>query len=218
MWITFLSMATCNLVVKRFESGRKWYIGSVYEMFYNRGLGRDSGPKLEEQYTISFTNTGDSLFDALNNILPVKFWGAVIYEMVDKSSYPHAIPFCFWERTTTDAPTMEDCVDQFRTYQTQKSFIEQYEQNNLSFILWDTRTSGSEEPGVHIPQDNIYSGVAYTLYAERYGQSGDRHLTPSYQKWQEEMEKVHTDQTHKSKRSVKKMNVSELLLELKTLW
>ncbi len=80
---------------------------------------------LQSSHIISFTNTGDSLFDALNNILPVKYWGAVMYEMVDKSSYPHAIPFCFWERTTTDVPTREDCVDQFRTYQTQESFIEQ---------------------------------------------------------------------------------------------
>ena len=165
-------MVTCNLVVERFEPGRKWYIGSVKEMYHMRAYKQDTSPKLKQQHTISFTNTGDSLFNALDNILPVQFWGAVMY-MVDKSSYPHAIPRCFWERTTERPPTREDCVDEFRSYQT-KTFNEQTQTDNLYFILWDTRESGSEKPGVHVPQDNIFSGTIYGSKEEK----GDRHLAP----------------------------------------
>jgi len=129
----------------------------------------DTSPKLKQHYTISFTDTGDSLFNALNDILPVRFWGAVMYDIVDKSRFPHAIPRCFWERKTKRAPTREDCVDEFRSYQT-KTFNEQTKTNDLYFILWDTRESGSEEPGVHVPRDNIFSGITYGSQ----DQQGDR--------------------------------------------
>ena len=142
-------------------------------MYAMRSYKEDTSPKLQQHYTISFTDTGDSLFNALNNILPVRFWGAVLFDMVNKSSHPHAISRCFWERKTKRDPTRADCVDEFRSVQTQ-TFNEQTQTNNLYFILWDTRESGSEEPGVHVPQDNIYSGRTYGSA----DQQGDRHLAP----------------------------------------
>jgi hypothetical protein len=163
-------MVTCNLVVKRFEPGRKWYIGSVKEMYYMETYNKDTSPKLEQQYTISFTVDGDSLYEALNNILSVKFWGAVMYDRIDKISHPLAMPACFWERKTKSAPRREDCVNEFHSVVKSKTFIEKIETENLYFILWDTRESGSEEPGVHVPQDNIFSGRIHGSDKEK----GDR--------------------------------------------
>ena len=104
-------MVTCDVVVKRFESPETWYIGSVSEFFWKLGR-QDTGPKLEEKYTINFLRNRFSLFDALNQILPVEFWGAVMYDLIDKSVYPDDVPNCFWERLTTNPPTQQDCMNE----------------------------------------------------------------------------------------------------------
>jgi len=170
-------MVKVKVVVKRFEEGRRWYVGSVKAMFHMLAYQVDNSPKIEHEYTIDFEDKGDSLFHALNYILNVKYWGAVMYEMVDKTKYPQAIPHCFWERYK-EVPTAQSCMnDHFRRYQ-KRTLQDIAQGDDIYFILWDTRASGSEEPGVHVPQDNIFSGIRYGSDGQR--DESDRHLSLKY--------------------------------------
>ena len=188
-------MVTCDVVVKRFEPPARWYIGSVREFFCKLGR-QDTGPKIEEKYRISFDR---NLFDALNQLLPVEFWGAVMWEYIDKSIYPEQIPHCFWERLTRDAPTRQDCMtDRWRFHET-RILGDIENAGNIRFILWDTRAGGSDHPGVHIPRDDVFSGTSYMDKSLK----GDRQLTESWRKWKEEQEqeeKRKQEQEEKRKR------------------
>jgi hypothetical protein len=180
-------MVICDVVVKRFESLETWYIGSVSEFFWKLGH-QDTGPKIEEKYAINFTRKHYSLFEALNQILPVEFWGVVMYDFIDKSVYPHAIPICFWERLTTNSPTQQDCMNEkWRLKETIMLNDADYT-GNIRFILWDTRAGGSDRPGVHIPRDDRFSGRSYVDASL----NGDRELTASWRKWAQQQEKRNT--------------------------
>ena len=186
-------MVTCDLVVKRFEPPRRWYIGSVSEFFFKLDQ-QDTSPKIEEKSTIDFTS---DLFDALNQILRVEFWGAVIWEYIDKSIYPDQIPQCFWERLTRDAPTRQDCMtEQWRHEAEILGDVENA--GNIRIILWDTRADGSDHPGVHIPRDDQFSGTSYVDDSLH----GDRQLTESWRKWEKQKKK------RKRKEQQEKMNNS----------
>jgi hypothetical protein len=164
-------MVKATVVVKRFEEGRRWYVGSVKAMFYMLAYKVDNSPKIAHEYTIDFEDKGDSLFHALNDVLDVKYWGAVMYEMTG------AIPDCFWERYR-QVPTARSCMnDNFRWNQ-KKTWQHIQRGANIVFVLWDTRANGSDVPGVHVPQDNIFSGRRYGLDGER--DQSDRHLSREY--------------------------------------
>jgi hypothetical protein len=200
-------MVKATVVVKRFEEARRWYVGSVREMFYKLAYKTDSSPKIEHKYTIDFEDKGDSLFHALNNILDVKYWGAVMTEMVDKTKYPRAIPDCFWERCR-EVPTARSCMnDNFRLYQ--KSTLRDIELgDNIYFILWDTRASGSDEPGVHIPQDNIFSGRRCGLDGER--DQSDRHLSREWLEYQREEAIINVHGQGKSMTALREQSVPDV--------
>ena len=175
-------MVTCDVVVKRFEPPRTWYIGSVSEFFFKL-YKQDTSPKLEEKSTIDFTRKLD-LFDALNHILAVEFWGAVMWEYIDKSIYPDDIPHCFWERLTRDAPTRQDCMTERWRYHEADILGDVENAGNIRIILWESRAGGSDHPGVHIPRDDRFSGRSYVDKILH----GDRQLTESWRKWEEQQD------------------------------
>jgi hypothetical protein len=170
-------MVKSTVVVKSFEEGKRWYIGVVKAMLYMLSYEVDNGPTIEHKYTIDFEDEGDSLFHALNHILEVKYWGAVMYDMVDKTKYPQSRPDCFWERYK-EVPTAQSCMnDYFRKYQ-HRTLRDIGLGDDIYVILWDTCASGSEEPGVHVPQDNMFSGIRYESIGQR--DESDRHLSREY--------------------------------------
>ena len=108
-----------------------------------------------------------------------------MWELIDKSIYPDAIPHCFWERLTTDAPIRQDCMTAGWQYHETRILDDAENAGNIRFILWNTRSGGSDHPGVHIPRDDRFSGTSYVDNSL----NGDRQLTESWRKWEQDKRK-----------------------------
>ena len=110
-------------------------------------------------------------------------------------------------------PAVQSCMnDNFRSHQ-KKTWQHIQRGEDVYFILWDTRASGIEEPGVHIPQDNVFSGRRYGSDGEQ--DESDRHLSREYIEYhKEQVWSRGIIQGH----DVKMSNVSHLLLQMKTLY
>ena len=87
---------------------------------------------------------------------------------------------------------------------------------NIRIILWDTRAGGSDQPGVHVPRDDRFSGRSYVDNSLH----GDRELTKSWQKWERQQNKRDTSIPIKGggthKRDYKKSD-ADLSVQLETL-
>ena len=187
-------MIECEAIVKRYEEPARWYIGAVSEFFYKLPK-QDTSPTSETTYTMKLDTYIGSLFPALEEIIPVDCWGAVMWEFIDKSKHPHSVPQCFWERLTGMVPTKEDCTTESWKIAEEYVWDNGLYDKNIRFIIWDTRTTGSDMPGQHIPRDDIFSGISYVDKSL----NGDRELTESWQKWlrQQESRGKNTRKTHK---------------------
>lgn len=175
-------MIECEAIVKRYEEPARWYIGAVSEFFYKLPK-QDTSPTSETTYELQLETYVGSLFPALEKIIPVDCWGAVMWEFINKSEHPYFKPNCFWERLTGMVPTKEDCTTESWKIAEQYVWHNRLYDKNIRFIIWDTRTTGSDGsdmPGQHIPRDDRFSGVSYVDDSL----NGDRELTDSWEKWE----------------------------------